>query len=77
MIEVNKFSGNVYTQLGGIKQSNDGEIFMKCGNSWAQTVKLFKFATMTCSMCKLELALLLVIHSRSRNELLPSHEMGW
>jgi len=34
MIEVNKFSGNVYTQLGGIKQSNDGEIFMKCGNSW-------------------------------------------
>jgi len=34
MIEVNKFSGHVYTDMGNMKQSNTGDIYMKCGNSW-------------------------------------------
>ena len=34
MIEINKFSGHVYTEMGNTKQSNTGDIYMKCGNSW-------------------------------------------
>lgn len=33
-MEVNPFSGNSYIQMGNVKQSNTGEIFMKCGDSW-------------------------------------------
>jgi hypothetical protein len=34
MIEINKFSGHVYTEMGNVKQSNTGDIYMKCGDSW-------------------------------------------
>jgi len=34
MIEINPFSGNIYIETGNMKQSNEGPVFMKCGNSW-------------------------------------------
>jgi hypothetical protein len=34
MIEINKFSGHVYTEMGNMKHSNTGDIYMKCGDSW-------------------------------------------
>lgn len=34
MIEVNPFSGNVYIETNNTKQSTDGQVFLKCGDSW-------------------------------------------
>jgi len=34
MIEINKFSGHVYNETGNFKQSDTGEMFMKCGDTW-------------------------------------------
>ena len=37
MINVDKFSGRVYTETGNFKQSDTGDIFMKCGDTWFGT----------------------------------------
>jgi len=34
MIEVNPFSGNVYVETENMKQSSEGSVFLKCGDSW-------------------------------------------
>jgi hypothetical protein len=34
MIKVNMFSGRVYTESGNFKQSDTGESFTKCGDTW-------------------------------------------
>ena len=34
MIKVDIFSGRVYMETPNFKQSNTGETFMKCGDTW-------------------------------------------
>ena len=34
MIKVDIFSGRVYVETENFKQSNTGETFVKCGDSW-------------------------------------------
>jgi hypothetical protein len=34
MIKVDIFSGRVYTQTENFKQSDTGETFMRCGDTW-------------------------------------------
>lgn len=34
MIKVDMFSGRVYVETENFKQSNTGETFLKCGDTW-------------------------------------------
>jgi flagellar basal body rod protein FlgG len=34
MIKVDIFSGRVYTETGNFKQSDNGDTFTKCGDTW-------------------------------------------
>jgi hypothetical protein len=37
MIKLDIFSGHVYTETGNFKQSDNGDTFTKCGDTWFGT----------------------------------------